>query len=134
MAYKKTETASVPSVGKNITYPKHFTRHEKEYAKKTISMLSDSGLGSQLDLGLIFRYTYVHFQLEKVESVLHDCMDLSKIKELNAYYTSLNNIYIKLSKELQLSPTSTRNKQKLKSSSKTSNDDEELRALLEELE
>ena len=136
MAYKKTETACVPKVGKNITYPKHFTRHEKEFARKVINMLSDSSLGSELDLGLIFRYTYIHFQLEKVECILHDCMDLKKIKELNAYYTSLNTIYIKLSKELQLSPTSTRNKQKLKSmASKTANDDdEELKELLKELE
>lgn len=116
MAYNRiTEQANLPKVEKQITFPKNFTRTQKDYARKLIKQLEESKLISNLDLPIIFKYCRTKFLMDEVEDELLKVgiADTKKFAELTKTYNSLANTFIRLSKELSLTPRTVRNKQAL---------------------
>lgn len=115
MAYNRiTEPAKVPKVKKQITFPKNFTRVQKDYARKLIKQLEESKLISDLDLPIIFKYCKVKFTLDSIEDeMLKVEVGSKQFQELTKTYGTLSNLFIRLSKELSLTPRTVRNKQAL---------------------
>lgn len=116
MAYNRiTEEAKLPKVDKQISFPKNFTRSQKDYARKLIKQLEDSKIISNLDLPLLFKYCRTKFLMDEVEDELLKVgiADTKKFSELTKTYNSLANTFIRLSKELSLTPRTVRNKAKL---------------------
>lgn len=115
MAYNRiTEQANLPKVPKQITFPTNFTRTQKDYARKLIKQLEESKLISNLDLPIVFKYCRTKFLMDSVEDKLLEVEIGSKeFSELTKTYNSLANTFIRLSKELSLTPRTVRNKQSL---------------------
>lgn len=116
MAYNRiTEQAKLPKIPKQISFPQNFTRTQKDYARKLIKQLEESKLISNLDLPIIFKYCRTKFLMDEVENELLrvGIADTKKFSELTKTYNSLANTFIRLSKELSLTPRTVRNKQAL---------------------
>lgn len=116
MAYNRiTEQAKLPKVdNKQITFPKNFTRTQKDYARKLIKQLEESKLISDLDLPIIFKYCRVKFTLDSIEDeMLKVEVGSKQFQELTKTYGTMSNLFIRLSKELSLTPRTVRNKQAL---------------------
>lgn len=115
MAYNRiTEPARVPKVEKQITFPKNFTRTQKDYARKLIKQLEESKMISDLDLPIIFKYCRVKFTLDSIEDeMLKVEVGSKQFQELTKTYGTMSNLFIRLSKELSLTPRTVRNKQAL---------------------
>ena len=109
-----TEEAALPKLDKQLSYPKNFTRVQKDFCKKLIDQLYEAKLISNLDVQLAFKYCRTKFLMDSVEDKLLKVEVGSKqFAELTKTYNSLANTFIRISKELGLSPRGVRNKAKL---------------------
>ena len=116
MAYNRiTEQAKLPKVSQQISFPKSFSRNEKDWTRKLIKQLSESKLISDLDIQLVFKYAKTKFLMDEVEEQLAKVgiTDTKQFSELTKTYNSLASTFIRLSKEIGLTPRTVRNKAKL---------------------
>lgn len=114
MYQRITEEAKLPKIDKQLSYPKNFTRVQKDFCKKLIDQLQEAKLISNLDVQLVFKYCRTKFLMDSVEDeLLKVGVGTKQFSELTKTYNSLANTFIRISKELGLSPRTVRNKAKI---------------------
>lgn len=100
----------VPQVS-YIRYPEYFTDKDKKYARELINLLEESEIITDFDVQILLQYVFIKGQLDRLNEELQR-IKLIDFSKFNTTYKSLNDIALKLQKELFLTPQARKNAEK----------------------
>lgn len=110
----KKDKVILPQLSKNNYLPRYLNRSEKEKCRKLLSTLNEVGLISDLDFKIVVDYFLLELKVEELQERIYTEKNITYLEQYIKMFNSLFPQYLKLAKELNLTPNSNRKKVEVK--------------------